>query len=155
MKNHSLITTLKSLTGNPRGCVYTEPLWGIPFNLYAPYVSIYMIALGLSDKQIGLIVSVSWGFQIVLALLSGVVTFWFSPLVHLWSRRYEYQADAYAAAAMSEPLSLIGALRKLNEKNLSNLTPHPLYSGFYYSHPTLLEREAALTKAANEVTRDP
>jgi len=74
LKNHSLITTLKSLTGNPRGCVYTEPLWGIPFNLYAPYVSIYMVALGLSDRQIGLIVSISWSFQIVLALLSGVVT---------------------------------------------------------------------------------
>jgi MFS family permease len=74
LKNHSLIATLKSLTGNPRGCVYTEPLWGIPFNLYIPYVSIYMVALGLSEKQIGLIVSISWGFQIFLALLSGVVT---------------------------------------------------------------------------------
>jgi MFS family permease len=69
-----LIATLRSLRGNPRGCVYTEPLWGIPFNLYSPYVSIYMIALGMTDKQIGLIVSVSWGVQIVLALLSGVVT---------------------------------------------------------------------------------
>jgi MFS family permease len=74
LNKHSLITTLKSLRGNPRGCVYTEPLWGIPFNLYAPYVSIYMLALGLSDKQIGLIVSISWGFQILMALLSGVVT---------------------------------------------------------------------------------
>jgi MFS family permease len=74
LNNLSLITTLKNLRGNPRGCVYTEPLWGIPYNLYAPYVSIYMLALGLSDKQIGLIVSISWGFQIVLALLSGVVT---------------------------------------------------------------------------------
>lgn len=74
MKNHSLITTLKSLRGNPRGCVYTEPLWGIPFNLYAPYVSIYMLALGLSDKEIGVIVSISWGFQIILALSSGVIT---------------------------------------------------------------------------------
>ena len=74
MNDHALITTLKSLQGNPRGCVYTEPLWGIPFNLYAPYVSIYMLALGLSDKQIGLIVSISWGFQIALALLSGVIT---------------------------------------------------------------------------------
>ncbi|MEP6896634.1 MAG: MFS transporter [Chloroflexota bacterium] len=74
MKNHSLITTLKSLRGNPRGCVYTEPLWGIPFNLYSPYISIYMIALGLTDKQIGSIVSISWGFQIILALLSGVIT---------------------------------------------------------------------------------
>ena len=74
MKNHSLITTLRSLTGNPRGCVYTEPLWGIPFNLYAPYVSIYMLALGLSDTQIGTILSISWGFQIIMALVSGVIT---------------------------------------------------------------------------------
>jgi len=74
LKNHSLITTLRSLTGNPRGCVYTEPLWGIPFNLYAPYVSIYMLALGLSDTQIGTILSISWGFQIIMALVSGVIT---------------------------------------------------------------------------------
>ena len=44
---------------------------------------------------------------------------------------------------------MIAALRKLNEKNLSNLTPHPFYSGFYYSHPTLLEREAALADASD------
>ena len=81
---------------------------------------------------------------LLFTLLSGVVMFWFSPLAHWWSRRYEYQADAFAREVMNEPQSLIGALRKLNEKNLSNLTPHPLYSGFYYSHPTLLEREAAL-----------
>jgi len=94
----------------------------------------------------------SFGFEpgsiapalLLFGLLAGVVTFWFSPLAHWWSRRYEYQADAYAARTMNEPRSLIGALRKLNEKNLSNLTPHPFYSGFYYSHPTLLEREQAL-----------
>jgi DHA1 family tetracycline resistance protein-like MFS transporter len=74
LKNHSLFATLRSLRGNPRGCVYFEPLWGIPFNLYAPYVSIYMIALGLTERQVGLIVSISWFFQIFLALVSGVVT---------------------------------------------------------------------------------
>jgi len=84
---------------------------------------------------------------LLFGLLSGVATFWLSPLMHWWSRRYEYEADAFAARTMSEPRSLISALRKLNEKNLSNLTPHPLYSGFYYSHPTLLEREQALTHA--------
>jgi len=94
----------------------------------------------------------SFGFEpgslapalLLFGLLSGAVTFWFSPLAHWWSRRYEYQADSFAAQVMKEPQSLIGALRKLNEKNLSNLTPHPVYSGFYYSHPTLLEREQAL-----------
>ncbi|HWI59822.1 MAG TPA: M48 family metallopeptidase, partial [Bacillota bacterium] len=95
----------------------------------------------------------SFGFEpghivpalLLFGLLSGVVTFWFSPLAHWWSRRYEYQADAFAAQVMNEPRSLMGALRKLNEKNLSNLTPHPFYSSFYYSHPTLLEREQALS----------
>jgi STE24 endopeptidase len=81
---------------------------------------------------------------LLFGLLSGAVTFWFSPLAHWWSRRYEYEADAFAAGVMHGPDPLIGALRKLNEKNLSNLTPHPAYSGFYYSHPTLLERERAL-----------
>jgi len=81
---------------------------------------------------------------LLFGLLAGTVTFWFSPLIHWWSWRYEYKADAFAARVMNQTQSLIGALRKLNEKNLSNLTPHPLYSGFYYSHPTLLEREQAL-----------
>jgi STE24 endopeptidase len=41
-------------------------------------------------------------------------------------------------------MPILQALRILSEKNLSNLTPHPVYSAFYYSHPTLLERERAL-----------
>jgi len=85
---------------------------------------------------------------LLFGLLAGVVTFWFSPLAHAWSRRYEYQADAFAAKVMDESRSLVGALRKLTEKNLSNLTPHPVYSAFYYSHPTLLEREKALMQQA-------
>ncbi|MBC8096316.1 MAG: M48 family metallopeptidase [Akkermansiaceae bacterium] len=87
---------------------------------------------------------------LLFALLSGAVTFWFSPLAHWWSRKHEYEADAYAAGVMNESQSLIGALRKLNERNLSNLTPHPLYSGFYYSHPAMLERERALTALAGK-----
>ena len=81
---------------------------------------------------------------LLFGVLAGLVTFWVSPAAHGWSRRYEYQADAYAARTMNEAESLVRALRKLNEKSLSNLTPHPLYSGFYYSHPTLIEREKAL-----------
>jgi STE24 endopeptidase len=85
---------------------------------------------------------------LLFGLLSGTVTFWLSPLVNLWSRRYEFQADAFAARALGEAGPLIGALRKLTEKNLGNLTPHPLFSGFHYSHPTLLEREQALRALA-------
>ena len=86
---------------------------------------------------------------LLFALLAGTVSFWFTPLINVWSRRFEYEADDFARSVMKEAESLIGALRKLNEKNLSNLTPHPLYSGFYYSHPTLLERESALKRSAD------
>jgi STE24 endopeptidase len=82
--------------------------------------------------------------MLLFGLLAGTISFWLSPFVHIWSRRFEYEADTFARATMGESQSLIQALRKLHEKNLSNLTPHPLYSGFYYSHPTLLERERAL-----------
>jgi STE24 endopeptidase len=82
--------------------------------------------------------------MLLVALLAGTISFWLSPFVHAWSRRFEYEADAFARATMGEAQSLIHALRKLSEKNLNNLIPHPLYSGFYYSHPTLLERERAL-----------
>src|SRR5436190_6704594 len=88
---------------------------------------------------------------LLFVLLAGTVSFWFSPLVHMWSRRFEYQADAFARATMGGAQPLIAALRKLTEKNLSNLTPHPLYSGFYYSHPTLLEREHALQEEAEQL----
>jgi len=79
-------------------------------------------------------------------LLSGTVTFWFAPAGNWLSRRNEFEADAFARKAVGSSAPMIGALRKLAQKNLSNLTPHPLYSIVYYSHPTLLERERALQK---------
>jgi len=69
-----MIGTLRGLRGNVRGCVYTEALWGIPYNLYAPYVSVYMLALGLSDAEIGALSSVNMAMQIFWALMSGAIT---------------------------------------------------------------------------------
>lgn len=84
---------------------------------------------------------------LLFALLNGLVGFWFTPLINLLSRKNEYEADAFASQAMGTPQPLISALRKLANRNLTNLTPHPLYSGFHYSHPTLVEREKALNPA--------
>jgi MFS family permease len=74
IKNNPLIKTLLNLKGNPKACVYTEPIWGIPFNLFAPYVSIYMYSLKVTDKQIGLIASIGMIFQIFFSLFSGIIT---------------------------------------------------------------------------------
>ncbi len=81
---------------------------------------------------------------LILYIFGGLFSFWLSPLDCLWSRKHEYEADAFAQNAMREGDSLKSALRKLYKENLSNLLPHPFYSSFYYSHPTLVERESAL-----------
>jgi MFS family permease len=73
-KPHPMIEGLKGLRGNPRICVFTEPLWGVPYNLYLPFVSMYMLALGLSDPQIGLIASIGLFCQIFWSLASGPIT---------------------------------------------------------------------------------
>jgi MFS family permease len=49
-------------------------MWGIPYNLYIPYASIYMLALGVSDAQIGIIASLGLLIQPIFALLSGALT---------------------------------------------------------------------------------
>lgn len=81
---------------------------------------------------------------LLFGLLGGIFTFWLSPLFNTMSRKHEYEADAFARDVVGDWKPLSRALRSLSEKNLSNLLPHPAYSGFHYSHPTLLEREAAM-----------
>ena len=62
---------------------------------------------------------------------------------NIFSRKNEYQADAFAAKYF-DASELGSALKKLSVKNLSNLRPHPAYVFFHYSHPTLLQRLNAL-----------
>ncbi len=69
----------------------------------------------------------------------------FGMLSSVFSRKNEYEADAYAIENYSGE-HLKNALIKLSRNNLSNLRPHPWYEFFYYSHPTVLKRLAALEK---------
>lgn len=66
-------------------------------------------------------------------------------VMNFLSRKFEYQADAYAKNTFKAP-PLISGLKKLSKNNLSNLTPHPAYVFVHYSHPTLLERFRNLRK---------
>jgi len=64
-------------------------------------------------------------------------------IMSVLSRKFEYQADAYASDTYkSEPL--VNALKKLSKTSLSNLTPHPAYVFFNYSHPSLHQRIEAM-----------
>ena len=69
-----LIATLVGLRGNGRASVYTEPMWGLSMMLVLPYASVYMLALGVHDTQIGLLATISMLSQVVFGLLSGVIT---------------------------------------------------------------------------------
>ena len=62
-----------------------------------------------------------------------------SLIINLFSRKFEYEADEYADKSFDGKY-LIQALKVLTKDSLSNLTPHPKYVWWHYSHPTLLER---------------
>ena len=73
LRNHPLFQTLRELKGNPRVTVLTEVMFGIPYNLFAPFFSVYMLAFGVTDQQIGTIASLGLVVQVFSALLSGVI----------------------------------------------------------------------------------
>lgn len=81
---------------------------------------------------------------LLLILLFGAVGVWINLAGNWFSRRCEYEADAYAATTIGDSAPLIQALLRLYTDNLSNPAPHPVYSLFYYSHPTLWERRRHL-----------
>ncbi len=57
-----------------------------------------------------------------------------------WSRRHEYEADAFAVETTGRPETFISGLKQLAASNLANLTPHPVYVALHHSHPPLRER---------------
>ena len=69
-----------------------------------------------------------------------------SVLLNVFSRKNEFEADAFSAMTTGDADSLVRALKKLSADNLSNLTPHPFDVFLHYSHPPVLERIRALGK---------
>jgi len=80
---------------------------------------------------------------VLFVLVAPVFTFFLQPLASLYSRRHEFEADAYAAAHSSAQ-ELVRALVKLYQDNAATLTPDPLHSAFYDSHPPAGARIARL-----------
>jgi STE24 endopeptidase len=80
---------------------------------------------------------------LLFVLVMPVFTFFLQPLASLYSRRHEFEADAYAATNASAA-ELVRALVKLYQDNAATLTPDPLHSAFYDSHPPASTRIARL-----------
>lgn len=80
---------------------------------------------------------------LLFTLVLPVFTFILSPLMSLFSRKNEFEADAFAAE-QTDASNLIKALVGLYRENASTLTPDPLYSAFYDSHPPAPVRIAHL-----------
>ncbi len=79
------------------------------------------------------------------SMVSGVYTFFLTPISAYFSRKYEYEADEFASQN-AKASKLISALVKMYKDNASTLTPDPIYSKFYFSHPPALERVSYLEK---------
>lgn len=74
LRKHPLIELLKHNKGNPRTLILMEPLWGIPYNLIAPFATLYMYSQGITDVQIGLILSIAMFVQVFFSFFGGIIT---------------------------------------------------------------------------------
>lgn len=121
-----------------QGIVLSVAQMGLTFYLISLFLSLPALSQALGVNQpsfhIGII-----AFGILYSPFSLII----GLLMNILSRKNEYQADAFTRDFF-EAEHLVNALKKLSVNNLSNLTPHPTYVFFHYSHPPLLQRIKAL-----------
>jgi STE24 endopeptidase len=97
-------------------------------------------------KALGVEQSSTYMALLLFMLVAPVYTFFIGPVMAWWSRKHEFEADEFAAKEASAK-ELISALVGLYRKNAGTLTPDPLYSAFYDSHPPASIRIAHLKQA--------
>ncbi len=85
---------------------------------------------------------------VVFSILNGSIALWISPLSSHFSRKHEFEADQYAVDIIGTGAHLREALIGLTRETMSAPQPHPLYSKFFYSHPPLSERLAAVERVS-------
>lgn len=153
-------TLLKQLNENEIIAVFAHELGHFRHkHVFKRLIWTFALALGML-WLLGLLKNQLWFYQglgvdtastatalLLFFLVLPVFTFIFAPVGSWMSRKQEFEADAYAAEH-AQASDLINALVKMYRDNASTLTPDPLFSQFYYSHPPAAIRIAAL-KALN------
>jgi STE24 endopeptidase len=112
----------------------------------------FYAGLGIPDAQVAQAIERPGVALSLFSLVLPVFLFLLSPLASLYSRRHEFEADAFAARAASAT-ALAQALVKLYEDNASTLTPDPVHSAFYDSHPPAAVRIARLESLTHLAAR--
>jgi STE24 endopeptidase len=80
----------------------------------------------------------------LLSLWAMIIGLILNPLSNLLSRKFEYEADEYAIKSTNKREAFISTLEKLTDQNLGDREPHPFVEWFFYSHPSIKNRVAAL-----------
>jgi len=125
--------------------------WSFAMSLVFLWVLGYLMQQGWFYQGLGVSVSSVPSTAMALLLFFLVMpafTFLFQPMASLYSRKHEFEADEYAASNASAA-DLIRALVKLYQDNAATLTPDPLHSAFYDSHPPAAMRIARLRNLAH------
>ncbi|MBF0370096.1 MAG: M48 family metallopeptidase [Magnetococcales bacterium] len=125
----------------PKGTLLSILHLGGMFYLMSLFLSEsgWLMALGLEQPSV-------YGGLVFFSLLFTPVELIVTPAMKWMTRKFEYEADRFAARSLDDPSQLVKSLKKLSGSHLSNLTPHPFYVILHYSHPPLAQRIAALQR---------
>lgn len=122
-------------------------IWGFALSIAQVFFTMFILSLMVYNENLSLALGGSQqaihlnliAFAILFSPISGITGLFLS----MYSRKNEYEADAYARETYSGTV-LAEALKRLSVDSLSNLYPHPVYVFFHYSHPPLLKRLEAI-----------
>jgi STE24 endopeptidase len=149
INNHSIEELVAILAHEAGHYKKRHIVWGMLISIAQMAVILFILSLFIFNEQLSLAMGAD-GLSLHINLIAFAILY--SPisaitglLQNMYSRKNEFEADAYAKATY-KPEALAIALKKLSVDNLSNLYPHPLYVFMHYSHPPLLERLRALEK---------
>ena len=146
MSHAEIVAVLAHEIGHwKKGHIWKRLLWAELMALAGSWLGFKLLAWPGLPGMLGLSADISLPAKmVVLGFVASLALFPLGPFSAWRSRCHEWEADRYATDLTGKPEDLASALVKMSAENLSNLFPHPLYAGFYYSHPPVVERARTL-----------